>query len=81
MFLFVASVNIACALLISLNFSAASGLSGFLSGWYLSASFLPKAKRDYRLDAGIWVLGFFFSFVGFFSVPLHVTEGKLPSSS
>lgn len=80
MFLFVASVNIACALLISLNFSAASGLSGFLSGWYFSASFLPKAKRDYRLDDGIWVPGFVL--LGFFfSVPLLVTEEKLPSAS
>uniref|UniRef100_A0A6B0UJ17 Putative secreted protein n=1 Tax=Ixodes ricinus TaxID=34613 RepID=A0A6B0UJ17_IXORI len=34
---FVMSVRMECALLMSLNFSAASGLSGFLSGWYLRA--------------------------------------------
>ena len=29
----------ACARLISLNFSMASGLSGFLSGWYFKANY------------------------------------------
>lgn len=32
------------ALLISLNFSAASGLSGFLSGWCLKANFLKTSR-------------------------------------
>lgn len=39
------SVSVAWALLISLNFSAASGLSGFLSGWYFRASFLKHDTK------------------------------------
>lgn len=42
MFLLVRSLRTAWALFSSLNFSAASGLSGFLSGWYRSASFLTS---------------------------------------
>lgn len=44
MFLLDGSVRTAWALLISLNFSAADASSGFLSGWYRRANFLPKLK-------------------------------------
>lgn len=39
MFRLVRSLRMECARFTSLNFSAASGLLGFLSGWYLRASF------------------------------------------
>lgn len=49
MFLLLRSDSTACALFSSLNFSAASGSSGFLSGWYRSANFLTA---DTNPEAG-----------------------------